>query len=91
MVVTSIDWSPSRVHQRLDSITSIANRDRSAKRQLGFPSHAIRYADPHPAAGRGTRNWSGRDSQGRARSYGTYIDRMETESGVESRKVMLLR
>jgi len=35
--------------------------------------------------------WNGRDSQGRAMPSGTYIVRLETESGVEAKKVMLVR
>jgi flagellar hook assembly protein FlgD len=38
-----------------------------------------------------TLTWNGRDSQGHAMPSGTYIVRLETESGVEARKVMLLR
>lgn len=36
-------------------------------------------------------SWDGRDSQGRAAPSGTYIVRLETESRVEARKVMLVR
>jgi hypothetical protein len=35
--------------------------------------------------------WNGRGAQGRALPSGTYIIRLETESGVEARKVMLIR
>lgn len=35
--------------------------------------------------------WSGKDAMGRTVPSGAYIVRLETESGVESRKVMLLR
>jgi len=41
----------------------------------------------------GTHNlsWNGRDSRNRGVPSGTYVVRLETESGVEARKVMLLR
>jgi hypothetical protein len=35
--------------------------------------------------------WNGRDSHGRAMPSGTYVVRLESESGVEARKVLLLR
>ena len=35
--------------------------------------------------------WNGRDSQGRAMPSGTYLVRLETETGVQAKKVMLLR
>ena len=35
--------------------------------------------------------WNGQDTTGRAVPSGTYVIRLETESGVEARKVMLLR
>ena len=38
-----------------------------------------------------TLSWNGRDSQNRAVPSGTYLVRLETESGVETRKMMLLR
>jgi S-formylglutathione hydrolase FrmB len=42
-------------------------------------------------AGANALTWSGCDSQGRALPSGTYIVRLETESGVEARKVSLIR
>ena len=42
-------------------------------------------------AGRHSLTWNGRDSQGRAMPSGTYFVRLVTESGVEARKVMLVR
>ncbi len=42
-------------------------------------------------AGRHAAVWNGRDSRGREVSSGTYLVRLETESGVEGRKVMLVR
>jgi hypothetical protein len=38
-----------------------------------------------------TVTWDGRDSQGRAMPSGSYLIRLETESGVEGRKVSLIR
>ena len=35
--------------------------------------------------------WNGKGATGRAVPSGTYVVRLETESGVEARKVMLLR
>ena len=35
--------------------------------------------------------WNGHDVQGRAMSSGNYIVRLETGSGVEARKMMLIR
>ena len=43
------------------------------------------------AAGDHTVDWNGRDSQGRAMPSGTYIVRLSTDSGVEARKVSLIR
>jgi hypothetical protein len=48
-------------------------------------------ANEHRAAGRHELSWNGRDSQGRAMPSGTYIVRLETESGFQARKVMLIR
>jgi len=36
-------------------------------------------------------SWNGRDSAGREMPSGTYVVRLESESGVEARKVMLIR
>ena len=43
------------------------------------------------AAGPHTLTWNGRDAQGRAMPSGTYLVHLETESGVQARKVMLVR
>jgi hypothetical protein len=48
-------------------------------------------ADRVFTAGPHTLTWNGRDSQGRAIPSGTYIVRLETDSGVEARKVSLVR
>ena len=48
-------------------------------------------ADRTFTAGEHNLTWDGRNSQGRAMPSGTYVVGMETESGVEARKVMLLR
>jgi hypothetical protein len=48
-------------------------------------------ADRALPTGAHTLNWNGRDASGRAMPGGTYIVRLETESGVEARKVMLIR
>jgi len=48
-------------------------------------------ADRTFAAGTHTVTWNGRDSRGRAMPSGTYIVRLETDSGVEARKLMLVR
>jgi hypothetical protein len=42
-------------------------------------------------AGRHEASWNGLDSRGRAMPSGTYIVRLETEVGVEARKVLLVR
>ena len=42
-------------------------------------------------AGTHSLTWSGRDEAGRSMPSGTYIVRLETESNVQARKVMLLR
>jgi len=42
-------------------------------------------------AGTHSLTWNGRDSQGRTMPSGTYLVRLATESGVEARKVMLVR
>ena len=43
------------------------------------------------AAGTHSLIWRGCDSSGRAMPSGTYVVRLETESGVEARKVSLIR
>ena len=43
------------------------------------------------AAGSHSVVWNGKDAMGRAVPSGTYVVRLETESSVEARKVMLLR
>jgi hypothetical protein len=48
-------------------------------------------ADRVLSSGPHTLTWTGRDSQGRAMPSGTYIVRLETDSGVEARKVSLVR
>lgn len=47
--------------------------------------HEIRPAGHHDAV------WNGRDFRGRAVSSGTYLVRLETKSGVERKKLMLVR
>jgi hypothetical protein len=42
-------------------------------------------------AGLHSLTWNGCDSQGRAMSSGTYIVRLESDTGVEARKLMLVR
>ena len=42
-------------------------------------------------AGLNTLTWYGRDAAGKAMPSGTYIVRLETDSGVEARKVALVR
>ena len=42
-------------------------------------------------AGTHSLTWSGRDEAGRSMPSGTYVARLETESAVQSRKMMLLR
>jgi flagellar hook assembly protein FlgD len=42
-------------------------------------------------AGRHEVVWNGRDSQGREMSSGSYLVRLETDSGVEGQKLMLVR
>jgi hypothetical protein len=44
----------------------------------------------HPP-GRHDVTWNGQDARGRAMPSGTYIVRLDSESGVEARKVMLIR
>ena len=51
----------------------------------------ITLADRQFSAGPHTLTWNGRDDAGRALPSGTYIVRLETESGVEARKVSLIR
>ena len=48
------------------------------------------FGDPVFAGSR-TFTWNGRDDAGRAMPSGTYIVRLEAESGVEARKVALIR
>jgi DNA-binding beta-propeller fold protein YncE len=54
-------------------------------RRIAVLADGIFTVGPHPLT------WNGRNSQGRAMPSGTYIVRLETESGVEARKVMLVR
>lgn len=49
------------------------------------------FADQTLPTGAYALTWNGRDAQGRAMPSGTYVVRLETESGVETRKVMLIR
>ena len=48
-------------------------------------------ADRTLTAGTHTRTWNGRDAQGRAVPSGTFLVRLATGSGVEVKKVMLVR
>jgi hypothetical protein len=48
-------------------------------------------SDHEFAAGPHTLTWNGRDSQGAAMPSGIYVVRLESESRVESRKLMLIR
>ncbi len=47
--------------------------------------------DGHRAQGAGSIDWNGLDDDGRQLSSGVYLIRMETESGVQSTKVALIR
>jgi hypothetical protein len=48
-------------------------------------------AEGQRSGGRNQVIWDGRNSEGRAMPSGTYVIRLETEFGVEARKVMLVR
>ncbi len=48
-------------------------------------------ADEAFAAGDHTVNWDGRDANGTAMPSGTYLARMDTEAGVQAKKMMLIR
>jgi hypothetical protein len=50
-----------------------------------------RLAEGTLAAGRTSLIWDGRDLSGRAVATGSYLVRVETEEGVQSQKVMLIR
>jgi hypothetical protein len=75
------------------TITFSLERDEWAKigvyeltgRRVVVLADRILPADAH------TLTWNGRDSQGRAMPSGTYVVHLETDSGVEARKVMLIR
>jgi hypothetical protein len=58
--------------------------DLTGRRVINLASRTF-TAGPH------TLTWNGRDSQGRAMPSGTYIVRLETESDLKARKVMLVR
>ena len=47
--------------------------------------------DGTQAPGRHTRLWNGRDADGQSVAAGTYFLRLETDAGVDVRKVMLIR
>jgi len=48
-------------------------------------------ADRTYAAGNHSVVWNGKDATGRAVPSGTYVVRLETEDGVQAKKVLLLR
>ena len=92
IIVDSLICNPNPFNPRM-SITFELNRPQHAEvavydvagRLLGVLADRTYDVGEHSVV------WNGKDAAGRAVPSGTYVVRLETESSVEARKVMLLR
>jgi flagellar hook assembly protein FlgD len=69
---------------RLGGRIKLSIHDLTGRRLIVLSDHEF-------ASGPHSLTWNGRDSQGGVMPSGTYMVRLETESGVESRKVTWIR
>ena len=83
---------PNPFNPNTDISFEMANAGHASLRVYNEAGHLIRtLVNGQYPTGRHTVTWNGCDSQGRAMPSGIYLVRLETESGIQSRKMTLVR